>query len=201
MAEWGYARVSTLDQNPQLQLDALTAAGIDAAHVRVDRITGTTQDRPGWVEILAGVQRGDRLTVWKLDRAGRSVAHLVQLVNDLDGRGVQFRSITDAIDTSTPSGRLTFHVFASIAEFEHDLIVERTQAGLTAARARGVATGRKSPISAAQAALIEELADRGQSHAAISALVGVSRAAVGRVLRAEIGSLAGTRQASEKSRG
>ena len=142
----GYARVSTLDQDPALQLDALAAAG--CAKVLEDRASGARADRPGLRQALDYVREGDVLVVWKLDRLGRSLAHLIETVAALEERSVGFRSITEAIDTTTPSGRLVFHLFAALGQFERDLIRERTRAGLTAAAARGRTGGRKPVVDA-----------------------------------------------------
>lgn len=142
----GYARVSTLDQDPALQLDAFTAAG--CAKVFEDRASGARADRPGLRQALDYVREGDVLVVWKLDRLGRSLAHLIETVTALEERRVGFRSITEAIDTTTPSGRLVFHLFGALGQFERDLIRERTRAGLTAAAARGRTGGRKPVVDA-----------------------------------------------------
>jgi DNA invertase Pin-like site-specific DNA recombinase len=142
----GYARVSTLDQDPTLQLDALAAA--DCAKVFEDRASGSRADRPGLQKALDYARDGDVLIVWKLDRLGRSLPHLIETVTALEQRGVGFRSLTEAIDTTTPGGRLVFHLFAALGQFERDLIRERTRAGLVAAAARGRKGGRKPVIVA-----------------------------------------------------
>ncbi len=142
----GYARVSTQDQNPQLQLDALKAAGCE--QVFQEKVTGKLADRPELVACLRTLRKGDTLVVWKLDRLGRSLKNLVEIIHDLDQRGVAFRSITESIDTISAGGKLVFHLFGALAEFEHSLIRERTLAGLSAARARGRLGGRKSKLSA-----------------------------------------------------
>src|SRR5215210_3684767 len=131
----GYARVSTEEQTLALQLDAFTTAGVDK--VFTDTASGAKADRPGLTEALAFARPGDVLVVWRLDRLGRSLPHLIQTLTDLAARGVGFRSLTEAIDTTTPGGKLIFHIFGALAEFERDLIQNRTRAGLTAARARG----------------------------------------------------------------
>jgi DNA invertase Pin-like site-specific DNA recombinase len=131
----GYARVSTTDQDLALQQDALAQAGCE--RVYIDKASGTKTDRPGLAEALAFARPGDVLVVWKLDRLGRSLQHLMQTVEQLAEQGIGFRSLTEQLDTTTPGGRLIFHLFAALAQFERDLIRERTQAGLTAARARG----------------------------------------------------------------
>lgn len=139
----GYARVSTNGQELQLQLDALKQAGVAKANVFTDKVSGSKSSRPGLDACLRQLKQGDALLVWKLDRLGRSVRHLVTLVEELGQRGVAFRSLRDAaIDTTTPGGKLVFHIFTALAEFERDLTRERTKAGLEAARARGRNGGR-----------------------------------------------------------
>ena len=142
----GYARVSTEDQSLQSQLDELRDAGCD--QVFHDVASGARAERTGLAQALEELEAGDTLLVWRLDRLGRSLPHLVQLVTELKGRGVHFRSLCDgAIDTTTASGELVFHIFAALAQFERNLIRERTRAGLAAARARGRRGGRR-PITA-----------------------------------------------------
>ena len=141
MALVGYARVSTGDQNPDLQRDALAAAG--CARVFEDAASGVRAARPGLAEAIGYVRDGDVLVVWKLDRLGRSLSHLIETIADLEANGVGLRSLTEAIDTTTPGGRLVFHLFGALGEFERDLIRERTRAGLAAAMARGRKGGRK----------------------------------------------------------
>ncbi|MGJ9422642.1 recombinase family protein [Aeromicrobium sp. CF3.5] len=152
MAMIGYARVSTLEQNEALQVDALIAAGCDPARIYVDHITGSSTKRPAldraWEYLRP--REGDTLVVWRLDRLGRSLAHLVQLVSQLAADEIEFRSLSESIDTASPTGRLTFHLFAAFAEFERDLIRERTAAGVAAARARGRQGGRPRALSDAQ---------------------------------------------------
>ena len=141
----GYARVSTADQTLALQLDALRVAGCE--QVFEDRASGAKADRPGLAEAVAYVRRGDTLVTWKLDRLGRSMAHLIETVRLLDARGVGFRSLTEGVDTTTPGGTLVFHLFGALAQFERDLIRERTNAGLKAAEARGRKGGRKPVVT------------------------------------------------------
>lgn len=136
----GYARVSTADQNLHLQRDALKAAG--CTQICVDTASGAKVTRPGLEKALGMLREGDTLVVWKLDRLGRSLKHLIESVQELDNRGVGFKSLQDNIDTTTPGGKLLFHILGSLAEFERDLIRERTNAGLAAARARGRKGGR-----------------------------------------------------------
>ncbi len=141
----GYARVSTQDQNLELQREALSKAG--CKKVFEDKVSGTRADRPGLAKTLEMLREGDTLVVWKLDRLGRSVKQLVDLVGDLHKHGVQFRSLTDSIDTGTPSGRFFFHVMASLAEMERELTVERTRAGLEVAKQLGRKGGRKPKMT------------------------------------------------------
>jgi DNA invertase Pin-like site-specific DNA recombinase len=137
----GYARVSTQDQNLELQRKALLDAGCEK--IFDDKLSGSRSDRPGLTQALEFLRDDDTLVVWKLDRLGRSVKHLVDLVGELREQGIQFRSLTDLIDTATPSGRFFFHVMASLAEMERELTVERTKAGLEVARSLGRVGGRK----------------------------------------------------------
>jgi DNA invertase Pin-like site-specific DNA recombinase len=147
----GYARVSTTDQHLQLQVDALTAAG--CYRVFTETASGARADRPVLAKVLDQLRPGDTLVVWKLDRLGRSLRHLVDTITGLADQGVGFRSLQEAIDTTTPGGKLVFHVFAALAEFERDLIRERTAAGLAAARARGRNGGRPAALDDGQVEL------------------------------------------------
>lgn len=140
----GYARVSTQEQDLNLQLDALEKAGCSKDKIYVDKISGSKAERPGLEKCLAVIQPGDTLLVWRLDRLGRSMVHLISLIEDLRTKQIGFKSICDgAIDTTTASGELIFNIFSSLAQFERRLIQERTKAGLDAARARGRQGGRK----------------------------------------------------------
>jgi DNA invertase Pin-like site-specific DNA recombinase len=159
LAHVGYARVSTLDQNPALQLDALTAAG--CGKVFEDRASGARTNRPDLQKALDYAREGDVLIVWKLDRLGRSLPHLIETVSALEKRAVGFRSLTEAIDTTTPGGRLVFHLFGALGQFERDLIRERTRAGLAAAEARGRKGGRKPVITADKLKRAREIIDKG----------------------------------------
>jgi len=189
MTSWGYARVSTVDQDTAPQFDALRRAGIDEAHIVTDHASGTREDRPGLVQLLEQLQPGDVLTVWKLDRLGRSLAHLISLVDELGKRGVEFRSLTDALDTTTPGGRLMFHIVGAVAQFEREITVERTKAALALAKRSGRPLGRPSLVSQEQYEQIHRLRDEGKSHVVIGKSTGLKRAVVGRVLRGEIASL------------
>ena len=140
----GYARVSSTQQELQLQLDALEKAGCSKDKIFVDKISGAKSQRPGLDKCLSELEKGDTLVVWRLDRLGRSMHHLVSLVEDLRQKGIGFKSICDGvIDTTTASGELIFNIFSSLAQFERRLIQERTRAGLEAARSRGRSGGRK----------------------------------------------------------
>lgn len=141
----GYARVSTQDQNLELQLDALQKAGCEETFH--EKITGKSKERPELNLCFKTLRKGDVLVVWKLDRLARSLKDLVEIISNLESRGVGFRSLTESIDTTSPSGKLIFHIFGALAEFEHSLIRERTLAGLASARARGRIGGRKPSMS------------------------------------------------------
>ena len=143
----GYARVSTVDQDVALQRDALHQAGCTRIFEDYG-VSGVKTERPALLAALAYIREGDVLVVWKLDRLGRSLAHLITTVSDLEKRGVGLRSLTEAIDTTTSGGRLIFHVFGALGQFERDVIRERTRAGLTAAAARGRKGGRKPVVTA-----------------------------------------------------
>lgn len=170
----GYARVSTIDQNPALQHDALYKIGCDP--VFSDHASGTLAERPGLTRALAELRPGDTLVVWKLDRLGRSLRHLVDTVEALRKQDVSFRSLQDSIDTTTASGRFVFHVFCALADFERDLIHERTLAGLAAARARGRVGGRPTKLTARKLETARNLrAAGGMTMQEIADVVGVSR--------------------------
>lgn len=153
VGEWmmiGYARVSTDEQSPALQFDALKRAGCE--RIFTDYASGARTTRPALEEALCALKQGDTLVAWRLDRLGRSLSHLISLISQLEARGVAFRSLSEAIDTGTASGRLLFHVMGALAEFERALIGERTRAGMAAARARGAVLGRPRKLSLDQVA-------------------------------------------------
>lgn len=168
----GYARVSTEDQNLALQLDALKKAGCE--RVFTDKASGARLVRPGLDEALSHLRTGDTLVVWKLDRLGRSVKGLVDLVTALEARGVHFRSLTDGIDTQTPAGRFFFHIMASLAQMERELIVERTRAGLAAARKLGRVGGRKRRMTDSKIAAARRLLAGGTLPREVADNLGVS---------------------------
>ncbi len=168
----GYARVSTQDQNLELQRKALLDAGCEK--IFDDKLSGSRSDRPGLAQALAILRDGDTLVVWKLDRLGRSVKHLVDLVGELREQGVQFRSLTDSIDTATPSGRFFFHVMASLAEMERELTVERTKAGLEVARSLGRVGGRKRRMTDSKIESAKKLLASGVPPREVAKNLGVS---------------------------
>lgn len=180
---FGYARVSTAEQNEHLQRDALHGAGCN--RIFLDHASGKTESRPGLDALLEQLRPGDTLVVWRLDRLGRSLRHLIDVAADLEQRGVALVSLRENLDTSTPGGRLIFHVFGALAEFERDLIRERTQAGLAAARARGRVGGRPTVWTPAKIATARAMRASGEHDVStIARVLGVSRASVYRVLNA-----------------
>ena len=189
----GYARVSTEDQNLTLQTDALEKAGCE--RLFTDQMSGTRADRPGLREALSHLRAGDTLVVWKLDRLGRGVKGLVDLVAELEGRKVHFQSLTDQIDTSTPAGRFFFHVMASLAQMERELIVERTRAGLEAARRQGRVGGRKRLMTESKVEAARQLMGSGTPPREVAKLFGVSVPTLYRWLPAASQNSAGPEQA------
>lgn len=183
----GYARVSTNEQHLGLQRDALRNAGVSAKNLYTDKITGTKAERPGLEQALSHLREGDTLVVWRLDRLGRSLKHLIETVTLLKQQNIAFKSITENIDTSTATGQLVFHLFGALAEFERNLITERTMAGLAAARARGRKGGRpKLNTSSSKVAMAKKLyADHTNSIADICRTLQISRATLYRYLKAK----------------
>lgn len=176
----GYARVSTDEQHIDLQRNALREVGCE--RIFEDKVSGIVRARPGLDAALAALGAGDVLTVWKLDRLGRSLQHLVEVVAALGERGVGFRSLTESIDTSSAGGKLVFHIFASMAEFERALIVERTHAGLAAAKARGVRLGRKNALTRTQIEHAKVLVAAGTSPTVVARTLKVGRSTLYRGL-------------------
>ena len=178
----GYTRVSKADgsQVHHLQLDALVAAGVDPKRIYKDSISGTRDSRPGLDACLAALVPGDTLVIWKLDRLGRSLRHLVNTVGELTARGIGLKVLTGEgamIDTTTASGRLMFGIFAALAEFERELIVERTRAGIAAARARGQHCGRRPKLNPKEIRLLHKaMGDRRKRVIDVIAEFGISRA-------------------------
>jgi DNA invertase Pin-like site-specific DNA recombinase len=172
----GYFRFSTSDQKSDLQMDALKAAGCEKIYGD-SGVSGSKTDRPELNKALEQLRPGDTLVVWRLDRLGRSLQHLIEVVNGLNERGVDFKSLQETIDTSTASGKLIFHVFCSMAEFERDLIRERTNAGLASARARGRMGGRPKALTPDKVKTARTLYDaKSMTVAQICEQVGCSRA-------------------------
>lgn len=180
----GYARVSTNDQDEAAQIDALQKAGCTVLYV--DHASGATTDRPDWQACLRSLGVGDTLVVARIDRLGRSLVDLVTILDELHARGVHFRSLSEAIDTSTPTGRLVFHVAGAFAEYERALIRERTREGLAAARARGARVGRPRALTPEQIRSARELSAVGWGTAAIARSLGVSRSTIQRSLRRSV---------------
>jgi len=180
--KYGYARVSTDDQNPDLQLSALKQAGCKKTFVDEGK-SGATLSRPALLRCLKQLERGDTLVVWKLDRLGRSVRDLVNILHDLSARGIQFQSLTEQIDTTHPLGKAMLHMVALLAELERGLIVERTKAGQLAAKKRGVKFGAKPKLSAAQVNHARQLIEHGKKAPEVAALLNVSRATLWRALQ------------------
>jgi DNA invertase Pin-like site-specific DNA recombinase len=177
----GYARVSTDDQSLALQIDALKAAGCEL--VFEDQMTGASVVRPGLEKAFSHLRKGDTLVVWKLDRLGRTVKGLVELVDFLQAKEIQFRSLTDSIDTSTSAGRFFFHVMAALAQMERELVRERTQAGLGAARARGRVGGRKPKMDESKKKAARRMLESGMTAVEVAQAIGVSRATLYRRVR------------------
>jgi len=175
----GYARVSTNGQELASQLDALKKAGCKKDLIFTDKVSGSKSERPGLDACLKELKKGDTLVVWRLDRLGRSMHHLIDLIDQLQKRAVGFRSICDGhIDTTTATGELVFHIFSSLAQFERKLIQERTKAGISAARARGHVGGRR-PIQADNPKVKTAktmIRDKSISIAEICSSLGISRA-------------------------
>ena len=168
----GYARVSTRDQDLSLQRTALNEAGCEKIYE--DRKSGARAVRAGLTAALDDLRKGDVLVVWKLDRLGRSLRHLIDIVDDLRERGADFRSLTDQIDTSTPTGRFFFNVMGSLAEMERELIAERTRAGLDAARVAGRTGGRPRRLTDEKIAAAKQLLQAGQTYRDVAGVLGVS---------------------------
>jgi DNA invertase Pin-like site-specific DNA recombinase len=180
----GYARVSTQDQTADLQNDALTKAG--CSKIFTDTISGAKTERKGLDEALTYIRDGDVLVVWKLDRLGRSLQHLIETIKRLQERNIGFKSLTENIDTTTPGGKLVFHIFGALAEFERDLIRERTRAGLDAARARGRTGGPKPKVTPQKAGVAQALYDsREKTVKEICQGLGITRATFYRYVKTD----------------
>jgi DNA invertase Pin-like site-specific DNA recombinase len=203
----GYMRAST-DSDRQvldLQRDALLSAGVDERHLFEDRVSGSRGDRAGLAKALAFLRPGDCLVVWKLDRLGRSLPHLLTTVTDLKTRGIAFRSLTEQMDTTTPQGEFLFHVFGALAQFERSLIQERVQAGLAAVRRRGRRGGRPFAIDAEKLGAVITALDGGTTKAAVCRTFGIKRstlidslARIGWSAGIKEGGMSGTTTATER---
>jgi DNA invertase Pin-like site-specific DNA recombinase len=181
---WGYCRVSTEDQNPALQVDALIAAGVPADHIVVERVSGAAKVRPEFAKLIDRLGDGDTLMVWKVDRLGRNTLDALQAAKRLDEAGVRIVITTLGADLKTPAGKLVFGVMAQIAEFERELIRERVNAGLKAAKARGKALGRQHKLSPHQGREAAKMIADGKSYAEAAAILGVHRSIVYRAVQA-----------------
>lgn len=178
----GYARVSTDDQALSMQLDSLKAAG--CVQIYQETASGKQTDRPELAHALKALRKGDTLVVWRLDRLGRSMPHLVETIGGIERLGASFESLTEKIETSSATGRLVFHLFASLAEFERNLISERTKEGLKAARRRGVKGGRKPVLDAkAVKQVLALMADRSTRPADIAAQYKISKSTLYKIVR------------------
>jgi len=187
----GYARVSTADQNPDLQTDALKAAGCERTFT--DTVSGVHKDRPELARAMDHLRAGDVLVVWRLDRMGRSLKNLIELIAELEKKDVEFRSLTEGMDTSTSGGKLVFGIFASIAEFERNLICERTKAGLAAARVRGRKGGRRAKLTPEEADHAVKLYREGNTTVKnICKTIGISKPTLYRYVRTKPAEMART---------
>lgn len=179
----GYARVSTADQNPALQLDALKEAG--CFRVFTDHASGALTERPALTACLDHLRPGDTLVVWRLDRLGRSLPHLLSTINDLANRDVAVRSLSESLDTATATGKLTLAVFGALAQFERDLARERTVAGLAAARARGAQPGRPKRLTADRLEVARQLINSGKPVTEVARTLEVGRTTLYRYLNTD----------------
>ncbi|WP_168598908.1 recombinase family protein [Rhizobium sp. SG570] len=193
MTAIGYARVSTGDEDTALQLDALRTAGCE--RLFEDKASGVRTDRPGLTEAIRYARDGDTLTVWKLDRLGRSMKHLIEIVTELEAKGVGFRSITENIDTTTSGGRPVFHLFGAMAQFERDLIRERTRAGLQAAEERGRRGGRQAVATPEKLAKARQHLASGLNVRETAARVKIGKTALYHALKAEKSGVSKVKQA------
>ena len=180
--KYGYARVSTHEQNLDLQLDALERAGCD--QIFTDKASGVQDDRVGLLEALEATQKGDTLTVWRLDRLGRSLRSLIDIMGQVEAKGAEFESVSEGVDTSTSGGKLYFHMMGALSQFERDLIAERTRAGLDAAKARGTKLGRPRKLTGQQIAHARsQLAEGKQTVRSMARILGVDRKTLERALK------------------
>lgn len=174
----GYARVSTSDQKLEAQIAALTKAGVHPDHIHTDHASGVSKKRPGLALLMKDVRPGDTVVVWKLDRFGRSVIDLLRRLEQLDAMGVRFKSLTEAIDTSTPIGRLLLMVLGAVAQFERELISERTSRGMQHRKSQGAKFGRKPVLTKEQTRELKEMLKAGKTPAEMAKWFGVSRGSI-----------------------
>lgn len=181
--KFGYARVSTKDQNIGMQVDALVDAGVERENIFTDEgVSGKRSSRPGLDAMLGKLREGDEVVVWRLDRLGRSMIHVAQLGENFKNQGVGFKSISDGVNTSSSTGRLLFNLLVSVAEYEREMIIERTTAGLASARAQGKTGGRKKVMTPELARTIDSLVKGGHKATEIASTLKVSRATAYRYL-------------------
>ncbi|GFO73238.1 hypothetical protein BJAS_P3950 [Bathymodiolus japonicus methanotrophic gill symbiont] len=178
----GYARVSTSSQDTSLQIDALNAAGCEIIYK--EKASGSKKDRPELEQCLKSLRKADTLVVWKLDRLGRSLQHLLEVINDLENKGIGFTSLTESIDTTTSTGKLVFNIFGSLAEFERSLIKDRVKAGLEAARKKGRIGGRPSALDEQQKEMAITMFNGGALKSDIAKHFGVTRQTIYTILQA-----------------
>ena len=181
--KYGYARVSTEDQNPAMQITALKKAG--CTKLFKDEVTGAHVNRPALARCLKTLEVGDTLIVWKLDRLGRSLRDLIHMLDDFKQRGIRFKSLTEAIDTETPTGRAMWQMIGVLAELERSLITERTRAGVKAAQRRGVKFGRKSKVTSDRLAHARKLINQGKTPTDAAKIMGIGRTTLYRALQSE----------------
>lgn len=177
---FGYARVSTDQQDHQLQLDALNGYGVD--EIITDTMTGTKKDRPGLSRLLDKAREGDTIIIWRFDRLARSVIDLIQLVDDLQKRGIHLKSLHEDISTAGATGKFTLTMFGALAEFERNLLVERTKAGIEAAKAKGRVGGRPKSMTDEQIKMAKDLIAANHGKTQVAEMMGVSRATLYRAL-------------------
>jgi DNA invertase Pin-like site-specific DNA recombinase len=179
----GYARISTHDQTLALQQDALEKAGCE--QIFTDQVSGTKSERKGLTDALSHLRKGDTLVVWRLDRLGRSFRHLIDTITALNERGIDFKSLTENIDTTTSGGKLVFHIFGALAEFEREIIRERTQAGLASARSRGKVGGRPKALTPKEVQILRNIAaDKSLTVSDICKTLGIGRTTFYRYVKA-----------------
>lgn len=184
--KFGYARISTSTQLLDQQLDELRAAGVSDEHIYTDRMNGTRTDRPGLERLLSAARDGDTIVVVALDRLGRSLVHMIETIDQLEQRGIRLTSLRENIDFGTPTGRLMAAVFASLAQYEQELIRERAAAAREAAAARGRRSGRPRALSDEQVQLAQRMRESGETITTIGRTLGASRATIYRSLEREV---------------